>query len=116
MVTKKKPVKVANPDCDVATKGYVKRIARSVYRHEHTVNSRLPPISACLATVGWMSVIVAFAARFSVEITLPIILFAGACTAFVIDHGSEDPSTYDKITTPNDLKAWEEPKEKEDCL
>lgn len=35
MVTKKKPVKVANPDCDVATKGYVKRIARKVWNHEH---------------------------------------------------------------------------------
>ena len=116
MVTKKKPVKVANPDCDVATKGYVKRIARSVYRHEHKVSSQMPPISACLATVGWVFVMVAVVAKFSVEIQLSITLFAGVCTAFVIDHVLEDPSTYDKIIVPNDLKAWEEPKEKEDCL
>jgi hypothetical protein len=117
MTTRKKPVpkKPINPDCEVATRRYVKKIARGLYCHEHKVNSRTPILTYMAVLFGWLFTAALITTSKSIDSTpyvLIVGLFSVAMTVNAIDHGG-DPSTYTikKWDVPNKLDDYKEPKE-----
>jgi hypothetical protein len=113
MVTKKKPVvvvKVANPDCDVATKGYVKCLIRTTRSHRHVIGY-VPLFTILCATIGWL-VTIALILSNNVHDTaaFPIFLFTFVCSAFALDRYFDDDMTFNtEGEIPTQIQAYVPP-------
>lgn len=93
MVTKKKSVKVANPDCDVATKGYVKCLIRTTRSHQHRIDYN--PVFTIACAIGGVMLLFAMGIFDIVSVYAPsVFLFTIVCSVFALDRYCDDDLTH----------------------
>jgi len=95
-----------NPDCEMATKGFVKRLLRKLDRNNHSVSDGYM-VSACITmAVGVLSIFI------SMMLNMPIGVFGGIFAimcAFIAKDILISILTFD--TTSKDIQKFEFPKE-----
>jgi hypothetical protein len=115
--------KQENPDCALATKGWVKRILREISVHDHTHNLSVG-ITGISVLLGVSTIIVLMSGRFSGtafanQWFAPVVMFTLGCLVVLSDmiQSNINETCYNHIWGLKQIQKYEPPKceEKREC-